>query len=98
MKFSQAIAVAAVALVGTAAFAQEATYEYPLPAVSQATRAEVRAAVEQARAEGTLFVGGETSAVAAQPVLGEPRTRAEVRAEAIAHSREQARSIYSESA
>ena len=47
------IATLAFAFAGTA-FAQEATYELPLPATSNKARADVIAEVRQARADGTL--------------------------------------------
>lgn len=54
MKTSTLIATLALAFAGSA-FAQEATYELPQAAVSQMTRAEVKAQVNQARIDGTLL-------------------------------------------
>lgn len=71
-----------LALVGTAALAQEAT---PWPEfdnlVSTKTRAEVKAELAQARAEGFAFTGGEATLFREVPVAG-TRERAAVRAEA----------------
>lgn len=48
--------LAAALFAGTAAFAGEATYELPLPAKSELTRAQVQAELAAARADGTLRV------------------------------------------
>jgi hypothetical protein len=77
-------AVAAVALAGLAglaapAFAQEATYELPQPAVSAKTRAEVHAEVLQARRDGTLLA--TEADFQRQPTFVAVRSRAAVIAE-----------------
>lgn len=66
-----------IAVTGSTAFASEGS-ESPV-GVSTLSRADVVAGVAQARAQGTLFVGGEGQ----QVVFAVPATRdrAEVRAE-----------------
>ena len=73
-------AAAALALVAsTSAFAGEATYEYPQPAVSQLTRAEVTAQVLQAHASGVkVDVEGVDRPVT---TFASVRSRDDVRAE-----------------
>lgn len=69
-----------LAAAGFGVSAQEAT---PLPDVAQGTltRAEVKADLAQARAEGFAVRGGEATIFADSQVVG-TRDRAEVRAEA----------------
>ncbi len=76
-----AVFSASVAASG-AAFAQEATYELPLPAVSTTSRAAVQAELLQARADGTLRVT-EADLNRHDPVQS-LRSRADVRAETLA--------------
>jgi hypothetical protein len=75
-----AVAVAALAGVTGQAFAQEATYELPLPAVSSTTRADVRAELLQARQAGTILV--TEADFQRQPVFVSTLSRAAVVAEA----------------
>ena len=78
MNAKQFAIAALIAATGSTAFASEGS-EGPT-GVSTLSRAEVVAGVAQARAQGTLFVGGEGQQVVfAVPVT---RDRAEVRAEA----------------
>lgn len=77
-------AIAASAALGGNAFAQEATYELPKPFVSSITRAEVRAEVLQARAEGTLNVTEADFQERADFVP--TKTRTQVKAEARAYN------------
>lgn len=67
---------AALLAASLPAFADGATYEYPLPAVSSLTRAEVKAELNLAAARGAI-TNGEQSYVA--PPVGRPLSRAEVR-------------------
>lgn len=73
-KFAASAALMAAAF---AAYADGDTYQYPLPATSVFTRAEVNAATLQAMARGEI-VNGERSYVAA--ITGTPLSRAEVKA------------------
>ena len=75
--------VAALVLVAGsgAALAQEATYEYPQPAVSQATRAIVAAERDNARAHSAALVS-EAGATTASTTFVAARSRDDVRAEA----------------
>lgn len=88
---TKSLALAALlAAVGTTASAQEAT---PWPEfdnfVSHKTRAEVKAELAQARAEGFAFTGGEATVFREAPVVG-TRDRAAVRAEARAAAKARA--------
>lgn len=75
--------IAALALgFGGAAFAQEATYDYPQPATSSVTRAAVLAELAQARADGTLQV--TEANWPALPAFVAQKSRNDVRGEAIA--------------
>lgn len=76
------VAVAALAFAAAgSAFAQEATYELPQPAVSQTTRAAVLAELTQAREQGFRIVGEAGWPV--QPTMtASSLTRAEVMAAA----------------
>lgn len=82
-KLSQVALTAAVAAVGfaaaTAASAQEATYDYPVPAVSTVTRAQVQAELAQAKLDGSMRVWSSSydQMAAAKSV----KTRDQVRAE-----------------
>lgn len=82
MKTTTLIAAIAVTLAASAsAMAQEATYDYPQPAASQKTRAEVVAELRQAAANGTLHLSeGEVGREA--PFVAQ-RTRADLRAETL---------------
>ncbi|MBI5721826.1 MAG: DUF4148 domain-containing protein [Burkholderiales bacterium] len=74
--------IAALAIgFGGAAFAQEATYEYPQATTSSVTRAAVLADLAQARADGTLQVSEANWPVL--PVFVSQKSRAQVRGEAI---------------
>ena len=79
MNAKQIIAVVSLALAGSATMADELTVF--VDPVSTLSRAEVRAELDRARAEGTLPVGGEDAVVIEQPVAA-TATRQEVRAEA----------------
>jgi hypothetical protein len=65
-----------------AAFAQEATYDYPQAAVSQKTRAEVATELRQALAAAPLISGEATYRLPVRAVSN--ITRAEVNAQALA--------------
>jgi hypothetical protein len=82
-KLSQVALTAAVAALGfagtTAAMAQEATYDYPLPAVSSVTRAQVQAELAQAKRDGALRVW--STSYNHMAAMKSVKTRAEVRAE-----------------
>ncbi len=80
MKTPTLVAVLALSFAG-AAFAQEATYDYPQPVSVQKSRADVAAEVRAARADGTLAV---TEADWPKQTFTAQRTRADVRAEAVA--------------
>lgn len=82
MKTTTLFAAIAMTLAASAsAMAQEVSYDYPQPATSQKTRAEVVAEVRQAAANGTLRLSeGEISREA--PFVAQ-RTRADVRAETL---------------
>lgn len=80
MNIKQLVAAATVLAATGAAFA-EARYPVDTPFVSTKTRAEVRAELEQARAQGLLTRDRERHPVFA-PVQS-TRSREEVRAEAI---------------
>jgi Domain of unknown function (DUF4148) len=83
MKTSTLFAAIALTVATTgAAFAQEATYDYPQAATSQKSRAEVVAELRQAQAEGTLHIG-EASYRAPERIISTV-TRAEVRAQTLA--------------
>jgi len=78
---STAAAVATLGFAGTAAFAQEATYEYPQAAVSSVTRAQVQAELAQAKADGSLRVWStQFNPFAVSKSL---KSRSEVRAEVL---------------
>lgn len=79
--------VAAVlsATFAVGAFAQEATADdanFVAQAQSTKSRADVRAELKQAQANGTYVAGGEGTIFADTPAVGQ-RTRAEVRKEAV---------------
>ncbi len=80
MKTPALVAVLAFSFAG-AAFAQEASYDYPQPASVQKSRADVMAELAAARSAGTLAV---TEADWPQQAFVATRSRAEVRAEAVA--------------
>jgi len=78
--------IAALALgFGSAAFAQEATYEYPQATTAGVTRAAVQADLAQARTEGTLQVSEVNWP--ALPAFVAQKSRADARGEAIAAAR-----------
>lgn len=85
MNTKHLIAAAAIAFVGTGAFASEATQFTDTP--STLTRAEVKAELARAQAAGEL---NQPSALygSVQPVIASVRTRAEVRAEAVQAARD----------
>jgi DNA-binding IclR family transcriptional regulator len=93
MNASHIIAVSALAFLGSQAMAQEATYEYPAPAVSQKSRAEVRAELDEARAQGHLYAGGEATPYQLAAATSGPRARADVRVEGIANTRDHVQSL-----
>lgn len=93
MNATHIIAVSALAFMGSQAMAQEATYEYPEPAVSQKSRAEVRAELDEARAQGHLYAGGEGTPFQLAAATSGPRTRADVQAEGIASTRDHLHSV-----
>lgn len=81
MNAKQALFAAVAALAVTSTYAVEATQFVPEASQSQAVRAEVKAEVKRAMADGTLAAQDETyGQVAVQPKS--ERSRAEVRAEA----------------
>ena len=83
MKTSSLFAAIALTVAASgAAFAQEATYDYPQAATSQKSRAEVVADLRQAQAEGTLHIG-EADHRAPVRIISTV-TRAEVRAQTLA--------------
>ncbi|HTD03623.1 DUF4148 domain-containing protein [Undibacterium sp.] len=94
MKATQIIAAAVLTLTGAAAFAAgnqvggDAYVSFPIPnsfshsAASDKTKAEVRAELVQARAEGQL-VGGEEYVSTVDKNTTSTLSRAEVKAEAI---------------
>ncbi len=69
------------ALIGSAAFAQEASSDAWMKAASTQTRAEVQADIAKARANGTLVLGGEATLFASPPAAPS-KSREQVRAEA----------------
>jgi hypothetical protein len=83
MNTSKLIAALAFSLAASgAAFAQEATYEYPQVSTSTVSRAQVIAELQQARADGSHRVTeGDTHKPA---VFVAQRSRADVRAETLA--------------
>lgn len=81
MNIKQLVAAATVLAATGAAFA-EARYPVDTPFVSTKTRAEVRAELEQARAQGLLTWGESRNYPVSAPVRS-TRSREEVRAEAI---------------
>ena len=73
------VAAATLALAGTAAFAQEATPDYPQAVSSNVTRAQVQAELAQAKRDGSMRVWSTSyNPVAAARSL---KTRDEVRTE-----------------
>ena len=84
MNTKHLIAAAAIAFVGTGAFASEATQFTDTP--STLTRAEVKAELARAQAAGEL---NQVSALhgSAQPAVASLRSRDDVRAEARAEAR-----------
>jgi len=83
MKTSTLLAALAVSFAASgAAMAQEASYDYPQPAATQKTRAEVVAELQQARAAGQVLVS-EADYNREAPFVAQ-RSRAEVRAETLA--------------
>ncbi|MCW5635138.1 MAG: DUF4148 domain-containing protein [Rubrivivax sp.] len=84
VKLSQVIATAALATLGTAAFAQEATYEYPQPATSTVTRAQVQA--ELADAKRTGFMRRWSTSYNHMAAAQSLKSRADVRAELLGTS------------
>jgi hypothetical protein len=80
---TMAIASAAFSLgVMTSASAQEATIEPPLPSTSQATRAQVQAELQRARADSSYAIN--ESQVGHNSTTTGQRSRADVRAETLA--------------
>jgi hypothetical protein len=87
-KLTQVLATAAVGVIGFAgapSFAQEATYEYPQAASTNATRAQVQAELAQAKRDGSTRVWSTTyNHIAAAKSL---KSRAEVQAEVLGTDR-----------
>ena len=81
MQVKQLIALSALALAGTAALADDITIDNT-PFVSTRTRAEVKADVAQARAQGQLLAAGEQNVVA-PAATGTALARATVKAEVL---------------
>ena len=79
MNTKQIIAAAAIALVGSAAFAQEAVQNIEIPTSSNVQRADVKAEALRARAAGEL-ANSEATVVSA-PAASTTLTRAAVRNE-----------------
>jgi len=79
MNAKQALLVATAALVATSGYAVEATQF--VPEAPHAVRAEVKAELAQAKADGSFVAARETYGQTTIPARGE-RDRAEVRAEA----------------
>lgn len=78
-KLSLLVASATLALAGTAAFAQEATPDYPQAVSSNVTRAQVQAELAQAKRDGSMRAWSTSyNPFAAARSL---KTRDEVRAE-----------------
>lgn len=79
---SAVVATLALSFAAGSAVAQEATYDYPVAAVSQLSRAAVVAELNQARAEGSIAHGeaGYSRATTFVPQF----TRAEVQAQTLA--------------
>ncbi len=82
MNTKQLFAALALTIAAASApvLAQEATYEYPQPVVSQTTRAAVLAELNLARAEGRLQV--HEGSVGPEKLFMAQRSREAVRAEA----------------
>jgi hypothetical protein len=80
MNTKQIIAAAVIALVGSAAFAQEAVQNIEIPTSSNVQRADVKAEVLRARAAGELS-NGEAVVVSAPAKASTTLTRAAVRDE-----------------
>ncbi|MBL8341332.1 MAG: DUF4148 domain-containing protein [Rubrivivax sp.] len=79
------LAATLAALTSGAALAQEATYDYPVPAASALTRAQVQAELLQARSDGSMRVWSTSyNHMAAAKSL---KTRNEVRDEVLADRR-----------
>lgn len=81
MKTPALVAALVVSFAGSAFAAGEATYDYPQPVAAQKSRADVKAELLQARADGSALVSEVNWPV--QSFVAQ-RSRAEVRAEAIA--------------
>src|SRR5437868_3546773 len=79
MNTKQIIAAAAIALVGSAAFAQEAVQNIEIPTSSNVQRADVKAEALRARAAGEL--ANSEAPVAAAPAASTTLSRAAVRNE-----------------
>ena len=81
MNTTQLITLSLVAFASTAALADDITIDRS-PFVSIATRADVKAEVLRARAQGTLLAAGELTPAAApvQVAMSRESVRAEVRA------------------
>jgi hypothetical protein len=82
MNAKQVIVAVSIALAGTAAMAQEVSV-FATPA-STADRAEVKAELSRAQAQGTIAVGELTPVAKAEPSVAQ---RDEVRAQARAEAR-----------
>jgi hypothetical protein len=83
--FKQALILSALSLAGAAALADDITLTEPGSA-STRSRAEVRAELQQAIADGSLIGGGELALQSqrVQPNAPSPLTRAQVRRQAAA--------------
>jgi len=83
--FKTLLASTLAAFAASAAFAQEATYEYPTAYQSDVTRAQVQAELAQAKRDGSMRVHSTSyNHMAAAKSL---KTRAEVVAETLADRR-----------
>lgn len=86
MNVKQLITLSALALVGTAALADDPTIVNN-DFKSTLTRAEVRAELAKARADGSMAIVGEMGYIAPVTTSASTLTREQVRAEAIASMR-----------
>lgn len=100
MNAKQLFAASFIALVGSAAMADDISLD-TTPFVSQKTRAEVRAEVMQAAAQGTLLVNGDARdslPVATTSAVQRADVRAQVRAAIARHELLPAGEVYTISA
>src|SRR5882672_7711376 len=86
MNAKQVLTAIAITVSATAAMAIEATQFVDTP--STLTREEVKAEVARAMHDGTMLSRGEATVFDERPVASTPRSREEVRAEALAAARQ----------